>query len=199
MSAEDRDTPTEHRASLIAFRLITERGGITASEFAKVAGTNRKIAYLKLRDLRAVGLVGIKGRRRSGTVMAPVFGFGDDEIDGPPKGVPGARVIAFKTLINGLRESSSVTDLVDETGINRNTIHAFLRSAHAWRVAYISAWTPPIGSGSWVPRWKLGRENHRPQPAAQSRETINARYWAKRAERVNAKRIHEALTLPLAA
>lgn len=199
MTVADRDIVTEHKVSIQVFRLVRDRGEVTSSEVAKFTGLNTAKAGQKLRQMRDAGILGVKGVRANTRTRAVLYGFGADTAAGCRKGQPLPNLIAFASLIRALENSSSVTDIVEETGVSRGSVHRFLRCARAWRIAYISAWTPPIESGPWIARWKLGANHDYPQPKARDRKVINAKNWAKRAERKRAQRLHDALTLPLAA
>lgn len=199
MSIEDRDTPSDHRYSIQVFKLVRDKGLVTARDVAESCGVSMQSAHRKLRQMRDAEILGVKGYRANGRARSKEYGFGSDEVKVQKRDKPTLELIVFKALLRNLEEASTKTCLMEEVGIGQRTAELFIKCARAWRIVYVSKWVKAGSSNAWVACWKLGAHGDAPKPEPEDRKVTNARQYIKQAERMRLQHIQQALTQPLAA
>ena len=83
-----------------------------------------------------------------------------------------------------LEEPRTVSDLVDEIGIDRRVTHRVLNFLHDHDLARIAKWPRDSDDGKRCPAWKWGPGRHASRGPAQSRRVTNRKAWAKRKQRL---------------
>ena len=83
-----------------------------------------------------------------------------------------------------LEEPRTVSDLVDEIGIDRRVTHRVLNFLHDHDLARIAKWPRDADDDKRCPAWKWGPGRHSSRGPAQSRRVTNRKAWAKRKQRL---------------
>lgn len=83
-----------------------------------------------------------------------------------------------------LEEPRTVSDLIEEVGIDRRVTHRVLNFLHDHNLARIAKWPRDADDDKRCPAWKWGPGRHSSRGPAQSRRVTNRKAWAKRKQRL---------------
>lgn len=147
----------------------------TVAAIASKLGRSRQGVLVLVREMRQLGFVGRVGDDRSVLrAVQPVWAFGDWPRERLAS-VPRAQVIAFASLLLGLRrQPSSVTDLAASTGLHPAVVRKVITALRDHQLARVVAWRRRHGAP--IALHGLGAGPDAEQPAAMTKQQINRRY-----------------------
>lgn len=178
------ETPCEYFRYLKIWRILRDKP-VPTSVIAKKLQISQQEAVKTIRALRSVKLVCVDHVEKQGRAWVPFWTRGAVDkstlfsVSGNLK--PGAKAVAFKSLLKALEEPIYASRLSEETGLCYSSTRRFLKVAKAFQIVYICSWTKENGSGNWTAEYKLGANHNKEKPKAISREEINRRHNEKRA------------------
>lgn len=177
-----RETPCEYYRYLKLWRILRDGPASTAT-IAERLGISHQEAVKTIRALRAVKLVCVDGMEKQGRAWVPFWTRGAVDkstpvrIGGVPK--PGAKAVAFKSLLKSLSQPIYASKLSEETGVCYAATLRFLKVAKAFQIIYVCSWTKESGSGDWTAEYRLGANQNKTKPDPVSRQEINRRHNEK--------------------
>lgn len=191
-----RETPCEYYRYLKLWRIL-RNGPVNTAAVAEKLEISHQEAVKTIRALRAVKMVCVDHMEKQDRAWVPLWTRGAADkstpvrVGGVPK--PGAKAVAFKSLLRALSQPVYASKLAEETGVCLASTRRFLKVATAMKIIYICSWTKDSGSGCWTAEYRLGANHNKPKPEPVSRKEINRRHNEKLATTRPMKRAADVL------
>lgn len=192
----DDGVRTDWRWQIKIYRLLMS-GPKTNAEIAEALKCTVETARHFTYGMRAVRIIGLKGYRTVVRSLHPIYGLGQDECQKSgavaSKFKPGARMIAFASLIRALQNPSTCADIAEETGIQEQTVNRFVAVARKHRIIHICGWVKRKNAGPPCRIFKIGNGFDARRPAPRGKSILNAESLKRKKQRMMAATLNDAL------